>query len=103
MPNPKNQPTHVTKGSGNVFEDLGLADSIVMQMKADLHTEIARVVKQNRLTPRSLEKLFDVPQSRVSELLRGKINTLSIMKLTEYASKLGIQPKLTFEKRSKIA
>lgn len=103
MANVKKQPTHITKTTGNVFADLGLADSFVMQMKVDLHTEIVRVVKQNKLTPRSLEKLFDVPQSRVSELIRGKIRTLSIMKLTEYAAKLGIHPKVSFEKRSKTA
>lgn len=96
----KNEPTHVTKADGNVFTDLGFddADAIVMQMKVDLHTEIVKVVKNKKLSPRELEKLFDEPQPRISELLRGKVSNLSITKLTEYASRLGIRPKIAFDK-----
>ena len=96
MANVKNKATHITKSNGNVFSDLGLADAILIQMKTDLHSEIVRVVKAKKITPRELEKLFDVPQPRVSELLRGKLAGLSINRLTEYASILGIRPKLSF-------
>jgi predicted XRE-type DNA-binding protein len=98
MANVKSKATHITKSSGNVFADLGLADSILLQMKTDLHSEIVRVVKSKKITPRELEKMFDVPQPRISELLRGKLAGLSINKLTEYAATLGIRPKLAFDR-----
>jgi len=100
----KNRSTHMTEANGNVFVDLGFSgsDAIVMQMKIDIHTEIVRIVRSKRMKSRELERLFDEPQPRISELMRGKIAKLSITKLTDYAAKLGIRPKITFE-RSRAA
>jgi len=40
-----------------------------LKLKADLHQDILKLIKKKKLTPRQLEKLFDIPQPRVSELL----------------------------------
>jgi len=60
-----------------------------LKLKADLHQGILKLVKKKKLTPRQLEKLFDIPQPRVSELLRGKLSLLSVSKLLCYAALLG--------------
>ena len=60
-----------------------------LKLKADLHQDILKLIKKKKFTPRQLEKLFDIPQPRVSELLRGKLSLLSVSKLLYYAHLLG--------------
>lgn len=85
----KTEPTHVTRG--NVFEDLGFSseEAAVLRVKTSLHTEILKAVEKQKLTPRQLEKLLDIPQPRVSELLSGKISRMTADRLTKYLYRLG--------------
>ena len=64
-------------------------ERLELKLKADLHQDILKLIKKKRLTPRQLEKVFDIPQPRVSELLRGKLSLLSVSKLLYYAHLLG--------------
>ena len=82
---------HITKGS--VLDDLASdpQERLELQIKANLHQQVLKLIKTKRYTPRQLEKVLDVPQPRVSELLSGKISVLSIPKLLAYASLLGAQ------------
>ncbi len=81
--------THITRG--NVLEELNMGEqeTLELKLKADLHQDILKLIKRNKITPRQLEKLFDIPQPRVSELLRGKLSLLSVSKLLYYAHLLG--------------
>jgi len=81
--------THVTRG--NVLDELDLDEQelLELKLKADLHQDILKLIKKKKCTPRQLEKLFDIPQPRVSELLRGKLSLLSVSKLLYYANLLG--------------
>jgi predicted XRE-type DNA-binding protein len=58
-------------------------------MKTQLHIEIMRVIEQKRLTPRQLEKVLNVPQPRVSELVNGKISRMTADLLAKYLYRLG--------------
>jgi len=80
---------HRTRGS--VLNDLNLSeqDRLELKLKADLHQDILKLIKKKKFSPRQLEKLFDIPQPRVSELLRGKLSLLSVSKLLYYANLLG--------------
>jgi len=64
-------------------------DRLELKLKADLHQDILKLIKKQKFTPRQLEKIFDIPQPRVSELLRGKLSLLSVSKLLYYAHLLG--------------
>lgn len=66
-------------------------DRLELKLKADLHQDILKLIQKKKFTPRQLEKLFDIPQPRVSELLRGKLSLLSISKLLYYGHLLGAQ------------
>lgn len=85
----KSKPTHITEGS--VFEDLGFSseEAAVLRLKTTLYAEIVKVVEKRKLSGRDLEKLLDVPQPRVSELLSGKISKMTVDKLTKYLHRLG--------------
>lgn len=80
---------HRTKGS--VLDQLNMSEQarLELKLKADLHQDILKLIRKKRVTPRQLEKLFDIPQPRVSELLRGKLSLLSVSKLLYYAHLLG--------------
>lgn len=80
---------HRTRGS--VLDELDMSKQahLELTLKADLHQNILKLIKKKKFTPRQLEKLFDIPQPRVSELLRGKLSLLSVSKLLYYAHLLG--------------
>jgi predicted XRE-type DNA-binding protein len=77
---------HRTRGS--VLDELNMSEQerLELKLKADLHQDILKLIKKKRFTPRQLEKLFEIPQPRVSELLRGKLSLLSVSKLLYYAA-----------------
>jgi predicted XRE-type DNA-binding protein len=60
-----------------------------LKLKAQLHEGILQLIRQRKYSPRDLERILDVPQPRVSELLTGKLSTMSIKKLLWYAVRLG--------------
>ncbi|HLY99140.1 MAG TPA: XRE family transcriptional regulator [Candidatus Angelobacter sp.] len=66
-------------------------DRLELKLKAALHQDILKIIKKKKITPRQLEKLFDIPQPRVSELLRGKLSLLSVSRLLYFAHLLGAQ------------
>jgi predicted XRE-type DNA-binding protein len=69
--------------------NLNAQDRLELKLKADLHQDILKLIKKKKINPRQLEKLLDVPQPRISELLRGKLSLLSVSKLLYYAHLLG--------------
>jgi predicted XRE-type DNA-binding protein len=97
-----NRPAHIT--TRNVFSDLGFdgEESAALKIKSDLLFAVQNIVEERGYKQRDLEKLFDQPQSRISELLNGKISKMSIEKLLGYLEKLGGTPsvKIHFKKRA---
>ena len=90
LPNNKSRvDAHRTKGS--VLDELNMSEQerLELKLKAALHQGILKLVQEKKYTPRQIEKLFDIPQPRVSELLRGKLSLLSVSKLLYYAHLLG--------------
>ena len=104
MKKPKAQnsekPAHQTVG--NVFADLGfdVEESSVLKIKSDLLISIQSIAQKRGYRQRDLEKILDQPQSRISELMNGKISKMSIEKLLTYLEKLGAIPsiKIAFKK-----
>jgi len=80
---------HVT--TGDIFEDLGFspAEAELGRTKTLLHLEIMNTIKERGLTPRELERVLDVPQPRISELLNAKISKMTTDRLTKYLGMLG--------------
>ncbi len=75
---------------GNVFDDLGLSAEVTLaaKVKSDILNKIIDIIERRQLSPRELELILDKPQPRVSELLNGKIGSLSIEKLLDYLERL---------------
>lgn len=79
----------VTRGSGNVFADLGLPDAAERLAKAELAVAISRVIKERGLTQREAAVLMGIDQPKVSHLLRGRLADFSTDRLMGFLTGLG--------------
>jgi predicted XRE-type DNA-binding protein len=78
----------VTRGSGNVFRDLGLADAELLQAKADLAFVISRIIESRKLTQAEAARILGVNQPKISALLRGRLEGFSIERIMRYLAAL---------------
>ena len=76
----KKLPAH-TKGSGNIFADLGLPNAEEHQLKAALLVQIKRLIADRQLTQTEAAKLTKMKQPDLSKLLRGHFKLASVEKL----------------------
>lgn len=58
----------ITKSSGNIFADLGLANPDEMLVKAKIVHKIEQEIKSRKLTQAEAAMLMDIPQPRVSKM-----------------------------------
>lgn len=86
--------THVTQG--DVLDDLGFSrsEATALKFKADLLDAIRAEVERRSYTQRQLVKILDEHQPAVSNLMRGRINQVSIEKLLRYSDRLGMRARL---------
>jgi predicted XRE-type DNA-binding protein len=89
----KKKKIKLTKTFGDVIDALGFKaeEAAAIKLKCDLHSEVIRIIQKRKFTPRELEKILNQPQSRVSELLTGKLHKMSAEKLAIYLDKLGLK------------
>lgn len=83
----------ITNSSGNVFIDLGYSEdeAAILQMRADLMTDLRKLIKAKRLTQVKAAEILGISQSRVSDLIRGKWERFSLEMLITLATRAGIQ------------
>ncbi len=79
----------ITKGSGNVYADLGLADADEMLVKAQLAAKISEIIKLRKLTQTQASALLGMPQPKLSNMLRGRFRGISETKMLECLTLLG--------------
>lgn len=68
-------------GSGNVFDDLGVAESTIHLAKAELASQIGVAIKNLRLTQTQAAQRLGVSQPDISRLLRGDFRQYSMERL----------------------
>lgn len=80
-----------TKSSGNVFVDLGFdpAEAAVLQMRANLMSDLRLYIEQHELTQVETAERLGIAQSRVSDLVRGKWDKFSLEMLITLETRLG--------------
>lgn len=80
-----------TKSSGNVFLDLGFdpAEATVLQMRANLMSDLRIYIEKHELTQAEAAKRLGVAQSRVSDLVRGKWEKFNLEMLITLEARLG--------------
>jgi predicted XRE-type DNA-binding protein len=86
--------THVTRG--DVFDNLGFtrSEATVLKIKADLLDAILDEIERRSYTRRQLINILDDYEPAVSNLMRGRIDRVSIEELLRYSDRLGMRAKL---------
>jgi predicted XRE-type DNA-binding protein len=79
----------VTKGSGNVFADLGLPAPEERLVKAGLAAELTRAITARKLTQRAAADLMGIDQPKVSHLLHGRLAGFSTDRLLRWLTAFG--------------
>lgn len=79
----------VTAGSGNIFADIGLPDSDELLLKAELVSEIMRLMKLRKLTQAKAAAMTGVAQPDLSNLFRGRLRGFSIERLLAMLTAFG--------------
>ena len=78
----------VTKGSANVFADLGFDNPEEELLKAKLAREIRAIIKRRRLTQAKAGELLGLPQPDVSAIVTGRTGKFSIGRLLRCLDRL---------------
>jgi len=79
----------VEKSTGNVYADLGYADSDDMLVKAQIVAKIAEIISRRRLTQEQAAEILGLTQPKISRLLRGQFRGVSERRLLRCLTKLG--------------
>jgi predicted XRE-type DNA-binding protein len=78
----------ITRGTGNVFADLGYADADERQTKLRLAHAINGVVARRRLTQAATAEKLHVGQPKVSALSNYKLDGFSVERLMTFLTAL---------------
>ena len=78
----------ITRGSGNVFADLGYADAEERQTKLRLAHAINEVIARRRLTQAAAAERLRINQPKVSALANYKLSGFSVERLMSFLTAL---------------
>jgi len=81
--------SEIIKSSGNVYADLGLENAEEMLVKARLAAKISEIIKHRHLTQQEASDILGMPQSKISNMLRGNFRGISEAKMIECLNHLG--------------
>lgn len=73
----------------NVFDDLGLDDSVEMITRSDLMSEVVNLIRKSGLSQKEIAGILGISAPKVSSLMTGKINDFSNDTLLNYLTLLG--------------
>lgn len=94
----------IHRGSENIFADLGVSHPERVLARAQVMFRISELIKERDLTQKEAAALLDIPQSKVSCLMNGKLSMFSLDHLFELLNALDrdveiiIKPKTKAEK-----
>lgn len=78
----------ITRGTGNVFADLGLTDAAERQTKTRLALAINDRLKARKLKQTQAATLLGVPQPKISALQNYRLDGFSVEKLMSFLTAL---------------
>ena len=96
---------NVKKGSGNVFADLGFneEESANLIIRAELMARTRDIIKKHRWTQIQAGEKLGAGQSRISDLMSGRIDKFTVDALINYLATTGMEVKCKVRKRRKTA
>lgn len=73
-----------TEGSGNVYQDLGFADSEERLAKARLAMRIEEIFAKRKLKQVAAAEILGINQPKISALMNGKLSGFSMERLFHF-------------------
>ncbi len=91
----------IMSSTGNLFRDLGFRreEAEHLLVRADLMIQVQKLIESRGLKQRTAAKILGVTQPRVSDLLRGRIDSFSTDALIDMLAGLGVTVRLTVKVR----
>lgn len=85
------QKVNGTRGSGNVFRDMGFspAEAAELTVKSSLIDAISETIERRNLTQKKAAALCGTDQPSLSKVLRGRIESVTIDRLASWLTALG--------------
>ena len=85
----KNERLEVTRGSGNVYRDLGHANADVKQFKALLAAEILKSLDRKQLSVRQAQVLTGIAAADFSRIRNADLGRFTLDRLMSIINRLG--------------
>lgn len=91
----------ITKGSSNIYADIGMPDAGEMLVKAHLAAKIGEIIKQRRMTQQQAAEILGMPQPKLSNMLRGQFRGISEARMLDCLNRLGRDVEIVVRKSSR--
>jgi len=78
----------IEESSGNVYTDLGMADSDEMIVKAQLAIQIGEIIKGHKWTQLQAAEVVGINEPMLSKMLRGQFHRISEAKMLDCLARL---------------
>lgn len=90
----------ITRGSGNVFRDIGFGkdEAENLKLRAELMMRIEDFYERSGMTQANAAKLLGLTTPRFNALLKGKIDLFSLDALVNIATRAGLSVRLLVKK-----
>ena len=90
----------ITRGSGNVFRDLGFSEPEAenLKLRSELMIRIESYYRESGMTQMAAAKTLGLTQPRLNALLKGKLSQFSLDALVNIASRAGLNVRLVVRK-----
>lgn len=89
-----------TPSGGNVFADLGLADSEELLAKSTIAMKINQIIEMRQLSQTQAAALLGIPQPKVSMIQHGRLRGFSLEKLCNLLTLLGRDVDIVIRERT---
>lgn len=91
----------VEESSGNVFADLGLADTEELETKAELAHRIGEIIRGRHLTQAEAADVLGATQPIVSKLMNGQLHGFSLERLVRFLNALDRDVEIVVRRRAR--
>jgi predicted XRE-type DNA-binding protein len=98
---PKAHGSRVTRGSGNVFDDLGFPGAEDHLAKAELVSELKQIIDREGWTQAQAARIMGMAQPDVSRLLRGQFSNYSVERIMRFLRAAGCELEITVRTKGK--
>lgn len=80
--------TGIEESTGNIYTDLGRIDAQEMLVKAQLASEIGKIIKGRKWSQQQAAEVLGMSQPKLSNMLRGQFRGISEAKMLNYLTRL---------------